>query len=192
MKNSKKIAGLSAAVTLFLNGCAKLPAESVPQESTSPAAGAAAQAETQPFLAERVSFSDLKEGDRFILVCPTVMRAVSSLTTEYAISAVRVFGDEMNITKVPQYTLSFTMEKGPSGFYLKSDAGYLSGEEGDWNLDLMPETVTGSEWIVNADGDLYNPAVKRLDGEQVYDDFCPAFRGGGKNVLYLQKSRAIG
>ena len=126
---------------------------------------------TESFLAERVSFSDLQEGDRFLLVCPSVMRAMSSLTSDGAYSAVRVVGDAERITQVPEYTQVFTCERASDdGLYLHCEEGYLTADTSGWYLDFTTDKPQGSEWIVHSEDGLYNPGIIfEKNGEEVRD-----------------------
>ena len=164
MKFKQGIKLLSAALLVVSSaGCGtRIPVE-VSEETT--------PTETSSFLAERVSFSDLQEGDRFLIVCPSVMRAMSSLTSDGAYSAVRVVGDAERITQIPEYTQVFTCERASDGgLYLHTEEGYLTADTSGWYLDFTTDKPQGSEWIVHSEDGLYNPGIiVEKNGEEVRD-----------------------
>ncbi len=142
------------------------------QPSDTASTSTATSPEASEILAERVSFADLTESDRFVIVSEKEMRILSSLPTGRRLVGSKAHGDAENLTFIPDYTAVFTLEREESGLIcFKSDGKYLTGADAGNGLFLSDKKLPGSSWEPQGENLFYNPAAEYTADDTTYTNY---------------------
>ncbi len=140
-------------------------------------------------IAERVAFSDLRDGDRFVIMWDSTddencMRVISSVMYFYNFAGVQARGTDEYLTYIPKQTAVFTLEDaGDDGFYLRTDGEYLTVDPFFDDLYTMSEYDEDSLWELRDEKTLVHQALPEKsdsDEEQVLYDVYLCYSDSGR------------
>ena len=133
-------------------------------------------------LAEKVTPSEFKAGDRLLIVCEAsdmvlCNKAVPNNTTRLTSGRVETGNTATRevLTAIPGNAAVFQLSEAEKGFYLQCDAGYLTSSATGNALYYAQEAEEGSQWQFKEDAFLYNPSAVSTNGSYTYRNYYLEF-----------------